>query len=178
MSEENTEGWFVVYTRPRSEKRLAEALAKKGIEYYLPVLKIRKKWTDRIKWLAKPAFDSYIFVKIAMPRDRLKILMIPHAVNFVHLGNYVAEISQADIELLRIAIDNFSESIIVRNSSALEAGQKVKIKAGPFAGKEATISRISGKTVVWVSFPSLNKAIEVEIPVEYLESQADKLLGL
>jgi transcription antitermination factor NusG len=56
--------WYAVYTRHRSEKRLADALAKLGIDHYLPLLRTRKKWSDRYKWVEEPLFASYVFVRI------------------------------------------------------------------------------------------------------------------
>ena len=48
--------WIAVYTKPRHEKTLAQELEKKGIESYLPLLKERRKWSDRKKWVEFPLF--------------------------------------------------------------------------------------------------------------------------
>ena len=53
----------------------------------------------------------------------------------------------------------------------ISAGETVRIKDGPFAGKEAIIERIQGKTMVVVAFPALNKSVQVEIPVELIAKQ-------
>jgi len=157
--------WFAVYTRPRSEKKLADALEKLGIEYYLPQLRTRKKWSDRYKWVEEPLFASYVFARIDFVQQSLAVLKTPHAVNFVTTAGAAAAISDADMELLRLAVENFAESLVVRDTSELAAGETVRIKDGPFAGKEAVIERIQGKTLVVVAFPGLNKSVQVEIPV-------------
>ena len=157
--------WYALYTRPRSEKRLAELLQKLGIEHYLPLLRTRKKWSDRYKWVEEPVFSSYLFVRIDLKHDALRVLRIPQAVQFVSKEGAATAISDGDIELLRLAVENFAESLVIRDTSTLAAGETVRIKDGPFAGKEAIIERIHGKTLVVVAFPALNKSVQVEVAV-------------
>ena len=61
---QDSKKWLAVYTKPRHEKFVEKELKKKGIEVYLPILKERRKWSDRKKWVSFPLFRSYIFVKI------------------------------------------------------------------------------------------------------------------
>ncbi|MFO1525270.1 MAG: UpxY family transcription antiterminator [Turneriella sp.] len=160
--------WYAVYTRPRSEKKVQEALVKLHIPNYLPLLRVRKKWSDRYKWVEEPVFSSYVFVNIEYDSQSLAIMRIPHVVNFVITGSTPAVISDTDMDLLRLTVENFAESLIIRDTSGLSTGEKVRINDGPFAGKEAVIKRIQGKTLIVLSFPALNKSIEVEIPVEQI----------
>lgn len=164
-----TQAWYALYTHPRAEKKLAEALQKLGIEHYLPLLRTRKKWSDRYKWVEETVFASYMFVHIDFERDSLRVLKLPQAVYFVSTEEAPTVIEAHDLELLRLAVDNYAESLVLRDTAALAAGETVRINDGPFAGKEAVIERIQGKTLVVVAFPALNKSVQVEIPVEQLE---------
>ena len=56
--------WFVVYTRPRWEKKVHSLLTAKSIESYCPLHKVRRKWSDRIKLVEEPLFKSYVFVRV------------------------------------------------------------------------------------------------------------------
>ena len=56
--------WIVVRSKPRSEKVVYKELVSKNIEAYLPLLKERRKWSDRKKWVEFPLFSSYLFVRI------------------------------------------------------------------------------------------------------------------
>ncbi|GAB4435329.1 MAG: UpxY family transcription antiterminator [Turneriella sp.] len=168
MSRANGQNWYAVYTRPRAEKKLAEGLQKLGIEYYLPLLRTRKKWSDRYKWVEEPVFASYLFVHIDFARDALRVLKLPQAVYFVSTEGAPTIIKAEDLELLRLAVENYAESLVIRDTTSLAAGETVRIVDGPFAGKEAVIERIHGKTHVVVAFPALNKSVQVEIPVGVL----------
>ena len=56
--------WYAVYTKPRSEKKLADRLNEHGIEAYLPLRKTLKQWSDRKKMVEEPLITSYVFVNI------------------------------------------------------------------------------------------------------------------
>ena len=56
--------WYVIYTKSRYEKAVSEKLALSGIEVYCPLLKRKKLWSDRWKWVEEPLFRSYCFVHI------------------------------------------------------------------------------------------------------------------
>jgi len=164
--------WYAVYTHPRAEKKLRDQLAKKNIETYLPLTKTRKKWSDRYTWVEEPVFASYIFVRIDFVKDSLAVLRLPQSVKFIGTEGTPTVVSDDDIELLRLAVENFAESLVIRDTATLTVGQKVRVIDGPFAGKEATVERVQGKALVVLSFAALNKSVVVEVPVSML-SQSD-----
>ncbi|MCX7633956.1 MAG: UpxY family transcription antiterminator, partial [Turneriella sp.] len=138
MADANEPQWYAVYTKPRAEKKLREHLARHAIEHYLPLVRRRKKWSDRYKWVEEPVFSSYVFVKIAAS-ERLRVLRLPHAVYIVSRDNAPLPIAEETITLLRIAVDRFAETLTVRSSNDIASGERVRVIAGPFAGHEATV---------------------------------------
>ena len=54
--------WYVVYTKPRWEKKVAQKLNDIGINAYCPLIKKISSWTDRKKLVYIPLFNSYIFL--------------------------------------------------------------------------------------------------------------------
>ena len=72
----NSENWFALYTKPRSEKKLSNLFKKFNIEYYLPTISIKKKWSDRFKTIETPLFTSYIFVRINYRNMYVKVLNV------------------------------------------------------------------------------------------------------
>ena len=160
--------WYAVYTRPRAEKKLAESLGKLGVEYYLPLLHRRKKWSDRYQWVSEPLFSSYVFVYVDIEQESGVVYRTGKVVNFVTMANQPAIIPDQDIELVRVAVEHYANFLTLKDTANLSEGDKVKIQEGPFAGKEAIVKRTLGKTIVVIAFPLINKAIEVEIPVSKL----------
>lgn len=168
--------WYVIYSKPRSEKKLDAALRKKGLETYLPLLRLRRQWSDRVKEVDIPAFASYVFVRANPELDILKIRKEPHSVHVVHSAGEPAIIGDADMEMLKIAVAEFGDSLIVKDTSSFAAGQKVRVKIGPFAGREAIIEQVQGEAHLLLHFPALNKTIQVRVPVEHIEGAGENLL--
>ena len=83
--------WIAVYTKPRHEKKVGSILNRKGIKVYLPLLKKRKKWSDRKKWVEFPLFKSYLFVYIELNKSIL-LLNTPGLISIVKFGNSIAVI--------------------------------------------------------------------------------------
>ncbi len=49
-------GWYLIYTRSRHEKKVAELLKEKNILHFLPMQKKVKNWDDRKKTVLTPLF--------------------------------------------------------------------------------------------------------------------------
>ena len=54
--------WYVVYTKPKWEKKVAERLNEIGVVTYCPLVTKTSQWSDRKKKISVPLFNSYIFV--------------------------------------------------------------------------------------------------------------------
>lgn len=54
--------WYVLYTAPRAEKKVAERLSLAGVTNWLPLHRTPRVWSDRVKIVEVPLFHSYIFV--------------------------------------------------------------------------------------------------------------------
>lgn len=64
-AKKNPNDWYVLYTSPRAEKQVKvrlEQLDSVG-EVFLPIHLCPKQWSDRVKIIEKPLFNSYIFVR-------------------------------------------------------------------------------------------------------------------
>ena len=56
--------WYVLYTKPRQEKKVADGLIAIGIAAYCPLVTTIKQWSDRKKKVEVPLINSYVFVNI------------------------------------------------------------------------------------------------------------------
>jgi hypothetical protein len=55
--------WYVMYTRSRAEKKVADMLAEEGVEVYLPMVEELRQWSDRKKKGAEGAIQRVCFCK-------------------------------------------------------------------------------------------------------------------
>jgi transcriptional antiterminator RfaH len=74
--------WFVLYTKPKNEKKVASALSLLGMQVYCPLITVVKQWSDRKKTIQQPLLSSYIFVKLE-EKDRSKVFDIPGVVRYL-----------------------------------------------------------------------------------------------
>ena len=77
--------WIAVYTRPRHEKMVVQELINRGYESYLPILRERRKWNDRKKWVEFPMFRSYVFTRITF-NQVLHVLKTVGVVKIIKFG--------------------------------------------------------------------------------------------
>lgn len=160
-------GWYVLYTRPNREKVIASHFERKSIEFYLPTIKICKKWSDREKVIESPLFSSYIFVHLHSSGDYFSSLEVSGAVEYIRFGKQLAGISESVIRNLRILVDSKEELYLCRES--MGKGELLHIKDGPLAGLECEMVRDNGKDKILVRVSLLNRIILVDIPVGFLE---------
>lgn len=129
--------WLAIYTKPRSEKTVAERLEKAGIEVYLPMLETMRQWSDRKKKIKVPLIPSYVFVKVT-ELERLKALKVPGVMNFIFWLGKPAVIREQEIMQIRFLMKeaDAGEEVILEN---LQPGDKAVITAGQFKDEPVTI---------------------------------------
>lgn len=54
--------WYVARVRSCQERKIAERLAARGMDVYVPVQKVRRKWSDRIKTIDKLLIPGLVFI--------------------------------------------------------------------------------------------------------------------
>lgn len=148
--------WYVIYTTPRAEKRVAERMAEMGIEVFLPLHTTPRKWSDRIKMVEVPLFSSYVFIK-TQKNQLYDLLKTPGVARFVYFEGEPATILSEEIE----AIKEFL--IYAEGKTAnIEIDDEVKIAAGPMVNKRGKVLKITKKYVL-LRLAQLNYTIKVEL---------------
>jgi transcription antitermination factor NusG len=136
--------WYALYTRPRWEKKVFGLLSGYGMEAYCPLNRVRKKWSDRMKWVEEPLFKSYVFVSIA-EAEQTKVRMTNGVVNFVYWLGKPAIIRDNEIEVIRKFLNEYDEVEAI--PLELKADAKVKIRKGVFMDQEATVVKVVNNKV-------------------------------
>lgn len=140
MTDSNTY-WHAVYTKPRWEKKVAALLEAKGIEYYCPLNKVVKQWSDRKKTILEPLFKSYVFVQVAEEK-KWDLLNIAGIINYVTWLGKPAKIKESEIETIRKFLKEFESVEVV--DSALGLNDKVKVKQGVLMNYQGILLQING----------------------------------
>lgn len=158
--------WFVLYTKPRWEKKIDATLIRKGVESWCPLQKIERQWTDRKKVIEDPLFKSYVFVHID-EAEKTNVLMTDGVLNFVYYLGKPAIIKDEEINTIKMYLAEKDARISIISDEGFKAGEKIRVNFGVFMDKEGTVLRGSKKKV-YVQLQSLGQVMVVEFPAEYL----------
>jgi len=162
----NVRKWYVIYTRPRWEKKVDQLLQIQGINSYCPLRKVQSKWADRIKNIELPLFSSYVFVHIS-PKEELKVRLTLGVMNFVYYMGKPAQIRPSVIDSIKEFLQIYPEAEVM-SLQGMEVGDRVKIKEGIMKQKQGQIIKLQGKDVLIV-IDSLNCALITKVPSSNLE---------
>lgn len=143
-SKENNSFWYVVYTKPRWEKKIAQKLSEKNIENYCPLNKIKKQWSDRKKIVLEPLFKGYIFIKIEED-IKWEIKKIDGIINYVHWLGKPAKVRDNEIEIIKRFLEEF-ENINIENNTPSE-GKSVLVNKGVFMNYKGIVLELTGSKV-------------------------------
>ena len=140
----NKKNWYAVYTNPRWEKKVYALLEQEGIEAYCPLNKVRKKWSDRTKWVEEPLFKSYVFVNVS-EQEQTSVRMVRGVVNFVYWLGKPAIVKDTEIAIIRRFLNDYDE--VWAEPAPLQKDAKIMIRKGAFMDKEARIVKMINNRV-------------------------------
>src|SRR5579859_6864423 len=104
-AENAVEGWFVVWTESRAEKKVASRLAELGLEQWLPTITERRRWSDRWREVVLPLFPGYLFARGAAA-ELPRVLRTPGVLTVVKDGPKPARLSNVFVKSLRSALES------------------------------------------------------------------------
>jgi len=158
--------WFALYTNSRHEKRVANHLALRKIEHFLPLYRAERRWNDGSRvTLELPLFPGYVFVRLGR-KEWGRPLEVPGALWLVAgTGGRPAPLHQTEIERLRRGIDLCR----AEPHPVLRVGQKARITRGPLEGMEGIVVRMRNGLRVVLTLELVMKSIAVEVDYSHLE---------
>lgn len=157
--------WYAVYTRPRTEKAVAQRLMEREIEAFLPLYQAVHLWKNRQRAaVSLPLFPGYVFVR-SKPRHNISVLAIPGIIHVVGSGSR-ATIPDAEINLLRMGIQSAAR---VEPYHGLVTGTRVRIKSGVMQGVEGVLARKQQSLRFILTISMINQSAALEVDADLLE---------
>jgi transcription antitermination factor NusG len=156
--------WNVIHVVAKHEKRVAQHLAARSIEHYLPLYAERSKWSDRTVVLERPLFTGYVFVRFS-PHSRLPIISIPGVIRL--LGD--TAVDTVDPEGVATIREGLAKGHILRPHPFLLAGTRVRIRAGVFSGVEGIVTKLRPSCRVILLVSAIQQCFSLEIGLEHLD---------
>ena len=150
--------WYVVYTKPKWEKKVAERLNEIGITAYCPLITKISEWSDRKKKIQVPLFNSYIFIQIE-EKDRNSIFEISGTIRYLFWLGKPAIVKENEIQIIQnwLSTPDIFEVMVAK----WQKGDKIVLDSGPFVTQKAIVQEINHTHYVLV-LESLGCILKVE----------------
>jgi transcription antitermination factor NusG len=157
--------WYVVYTKPRWEKKVARQLEQKGIEHYCPLTRVQRQWSDRKKIVLEPLFSAYVFVRLE-ETAQTPVKQIDGVMNFVYWLKKPAVIRDEEIDTIKRFLNEYQT--VKLEKSTVNVNDPIRVISGPLMERQGNVLEIRNKTVK-VSLPTLGYTIVAEIEKTNIE---------
>jgi transcription termination/antitermination protein NusG len=161
----NKLSWFAIYTAPRAEKKVSERFSALRIEHYLPLQKVKRIWSDRIKEVSVPIINGYIFVNIT-PQDASKVTAVYGALAFIHKAGIPIVIPENQINRMRVMVD-YSTELVEFSTEKFDKGKNITINRGPLQGLRGELVEVNGKHKVLIRLEGFGSALTT-IPISFI----------
>ena len=150
--------WYVLFTKPRSEKKAEEQLLSLGINAYCPTYSKIKIWSDRKKKIDVPLLPSMVLVSLDN-KDFNRVFECSTVVKYMFwLGKRVI-IKQSEIDILKKYLNsnyNYNDSKI----SEIKVGDNLNLSN--FNNERGTVSRISNNNI-WIYLKSIGYNVKLKL---------------
>ena len=156
--------WWCIYTISRREKDLMRKLASLEVAHYGPVIPRRYRSPNgRLRTSYVPLFPNYVFM-LTDEDGRYRAM----TTNCISQCNEITDRNQLvnDLRQIQSVID---AGVALTPEAKLEAGNRVRVRTGPFAGYEGVVIRREGKTRLLLALHFLEQGVSMELDEGVLE---------
>jgi transcriptional antiterminator NusG len=160
--------WFALRVKSKHEKKAADLLEYSGFEAFLPLSRMRHRWSQRWKEVKLPLFPGYVFARF----DRggwARVVNVPGVIDAVRFGKALAAVEEKEIEALQLVQRT---SRLVEPCAYYPAGHHIRIEDGPLSGLTGNVVEDQGFAHVILSVTLLQRSVRVKIDREFVSSDA------
>ena len=158
--------WYAAYTRANHERRVAQQLAERGVENFLPQYESVRNWKDRKVRLQMPLFPGYVFVHLAL-QNRLQVLQVPGVACLVGFAGRPVAVPEEEFGRIRGFL---KLGIRAEPHPYLKSGARVRVRSGPLEGMQGIVVRRKNGSRLVVSIELIQRAVAVEVEDSLLEA--------
>jgi len=155
-------GWYLIYTKPRHEKKVHTSLNEMSIKAYLPLSKKLRTWHDRKKYVDEPLFPSYIFVYLKDMQNYYDGVDTEGALYYVRTGKEIARVNETVVNNIKLIASQDRELEV--SESRFEPGQKLFISKGALTGLACELVQVNNRQKLLVRVELLQRNLLLAMP--------------
>ena len=150
--------WFVLKTKPNSEKKVAQQLQELQLKAYCPVKTEIRQWSDRKKKVKVPLLPSMILVNCD-GTERHKVFAVPNAKQYLYWLGKPAVVTENEVEALR-SCEN--EDYRRCDLIAIKPGQEIDLGSIGLRHQKGVVKYVSGDQC-WVVLDKLGYLVKLQL---------------
>lgn len=156
--------WHVLHVNANHEKKVAQHLSVRSLEYYLPLYRERSRWSDRSVTLERPLFVGYVFVRCS-PQTRISAISTPGVIRLLD-DSVNCMVSSEEIDLIR---EGLASGCLLRPCFDLPVGTPVRVRTGVFAGAEGVVTAVRQRCKVVMTLSAVSQCFSLEVDRDDVE---------
>jgi transcription antitermination factor NusG len=149
--------WYVIYTKPQSEKKVANSLTKKKVENFIPLVCSETQKTWRNKQIFKPLFKSYVFIHTTEQEAAGLTKNTDGVINLLYWLGKPAVINDAEINAIKEFTEGY-QNIELEKLTVNTAGIERNIYRSSYEIDGNVLVAVKNKTIK-INLPSLGYAL-------------------
>ena len=150
--------WYVLYTKPRCEKKAEEQLLSLGIDAFCPVHSQIGFWSDRKKRVNIPALPSMVLINID-EKDINRVFECSLVIKYMFWLGQRAVVRQSEIDILKKYL-NADHDLIKSNLLDIKVGDNFNLSS--FHNEKGVVSKISNNNI-WIYLKSIGYSIKLKL---------------
>jgi len=159
-------GWYLIYTRPKHEKKVHLHLEGKKIDTFLPTKKTLRTWHDRRKYIDEPLFPSYVFVYLKDMKNYYDSIDAEGSLYYVKIGKDMARVSDELVNNIKLLTGQVKDLEV--SYGKFQPGHRLVINKGVLTGLACEVVRVDNCRKLLVRVELLQRNILLSVPSEYL----------
>lgn len=154
--------WYLVQCKSRQDGRAWEHLLRQGFDCFCPTMSCETIKGGRIKRLTQPMFPGYLFIHLHAQDNWTALRSTRGVSRIVSFSGQPCRVPDDIIGHL------MQRCAIATELTALNPGDKVQVKVGPYAEMDAIFLAMDGEERVMLLLKILNREQQVRIPLSHL----------
>ncbi len=154
--------WYLLQCKPRQDFRAQEHLNRQGFECFNPSFMVETIKAGVIKQKLQPLFPGYIFVRVKAEDSWTSLHSTRGVTRVVAFCGKPCRVDDQIVAHLKARCDSSDDT------KALNPGDHIQVKIGPFAELDAIFVSMDGDQRVMLLLTVLNREQLVKVPLSHV----------
>ena len=146
-------------------------MEKKGITAYVPLQKLTRHYTRKVKKVELPLISCYVFVHITQSQY-VPVLETQFVQRFLKIDRNLLAIPEREINLLRQIVGEIEG--VEADVSTLHQGDEVEVIGGQLTGLRGTLVEIKGRQCLVIALQTLGYDLLMEVSPQQVRKLRNK----